>query len=269
MIYVILLALFAVEVQAQSLLGLCHKDWRCSHTVEMLKHKESITTGWIENTFNKDCPCGDKLLLDQRFKTIRVHLINSPCMRNKRCGSYEVLFNETAASASKKIIKGDRKLLRKYDAVLARFKSRIEGVKNLQCYLSPCLECDLNKKARKILLDKAAKAVPQCILVDNPYRQPCMPGYVCEKHGINPKISPPCIVDLDGIDGSTVNVHKWITKYQKCDIQYYWEPWMNCIRSTFIDPRKRNCKYDSSIFEYTEGVICQYYSHLSFDTCLH
>lgn len=265
----LLTMLLSVSAEAQSLLGMCHKDWRCNHTIEMLKGKESITTGWIENTFDRSCKCADRILKDSRLKTIRVHLVNSPCMRNKRCGSYEVLYKETAASASKKIIKGDKKLLAKYDAVLKRFKARIKGMDNLKCYVSPCLECDLNAKARKVLIDRTKAAVPQCTIVDNPYRQPCLKGYVCEKHGVNPKISPPCIVDLDGIDGSTINVEKWVSKYKACEIIYYWEPWMNCIRGSFIDPRKRNCKYDSSLFEYTEGVICQYFSHLSYDTCLH
>lgn len=266
---ILILTLWSVEVQAQglSLLGMCHKDWNCSSTKAMWKGKDELVFGWLENTFGASCKCAESLLNDPRPKTIRVHLLNSPCMRNRRCGRYEVLYNETKASASRKIIRGDRRIMSKFNAVLERAARRIESSKgNLQCYISPCLECDLNERARRHLADAVSNRLPNCVLVDSPYRQRCIRGSVCESHGDTPRVSKPCIVDLDGKDGSEINVAKWVRKYRGCDVSYYWEPWMNCIRGGFVDPRRRRCNYDGSIFSYTKGILCRYF-YQSSDIC--
>ncbi len=54
------------------------------------------------------------------------------------------------------------------------------------------------------MLDETAKAFPQFPLVDNPVGIPCLPGYICEKHGVNPKVFPPCFVDTDGDNYLTI-----------------------------------------------------------------
>ena len=227
---------------APSLLGMCHKTWNCNATVSLYDGQESIVTGWLENTFARDCKCADRLLSDSRKKIVRVHLINSPCMRNKRCGRYEVLYKETAASASRKVKRGDKRFLSKFNRILQTFKSRLEqSAGEVECYVSPCLECDLYEEPRRILADIVSAALPGCRIVDNPYRRKCLSGYTCEKHGENPRISEPCIVDTDGTDASTIDINKWLAKYSFCDIQFVWYPWMNCIGNQFVDPRNRKC----------------------------
>ena len=144
------------------------------------------------------------------------------------------------------------------------FNRRIAGVSNLTCYVSPCLECDLNANSRRILTNILFAALPVCNVVDNPYRQRCLPGYTCEQHGENPTLSAPCIVDMDGSDGATIDLKKWVAKYKHCDLSFYWEPWMNCIRGKFVDPRSRNCSYGKSIFE---GALCRSFLHPSSATC--
>jgi hypothetical protein len=42
---------------------------------------------------------------------------------------------------------------------------------------------------------------------------------------------------------------------------------MNCIRGSFIDPRKRNCRYESSMYQYIKGVLCLSFLRQSFDIC--
>ena len=270
----VLLLILLVSIQAPkataapSLLGMCHKDWDCDATVRLYDGQESIVAGWLENTFGSSCPCADRLLQDPRKKVVRVHLINSPCMRNKRCGRYEVLYKETAASASRKVKRGDKRFMSKFNQILQTFKSRLEqSVGEVECYVSPCLECDLYEESRRILADTVSAALPNCSIVDNPYRRKCLSSYTCEKHGENPRIPKPCIVDLDGTDGSTIDLKKWVEQYKECTLTYYWEPWMNCNRGEFIDPRRRNCKYDDSIFDALKGTLCQYF-YPSSDICL-
>lgn len=243
---------------APSLLGVCHKDFPCRQVNNLYHGLEQVELGWLENTFGQDCRCVDSLLNDPRPKIIRAHLIQSPCMRNKRCGRYEALWGYTAASGSRAAQNPRSRLRRRFTRILETFKRRVEG-KELTCYVSPCLECDLYEPARRVLANLVSAAVPSCNVVDNPYRRKCLPGYTCEQHGVNPKLSAPCIVDLDGIDGTLVDMKSWVARYKHCDLSYYWEPWMNCIRGSFVDPRSRNCKYNAGTFEATKDLLCQYF----------
>lgn len=255
--------------QTPSLLGICHKNWNCNATVKLYDGLEAIKLGWLENTFASNCKCVDRLLQDAREKIIRVHIANGPCMRNKRCGNYEIFAGYTIAKANREFSKGKGISVQRFKRTLNRLKGRLDrAVQPLQCYVSPCLECDLNGRARKVMADMVSAILPKCLVVDNPLRQKCLDGAICEKHGFNPELNAPCIVDSDGVDGSTIDVNKFIEQYKQCDLTYYWEPWMNCIRGKFIDPRKRNCNYDSSLFEMVKGLLCQY-SYQSLDICLH
>lgn len=243
---------------APSLLGVCHKDFPCRQVNNLYHGLEQVELGWLENTFGQDCRCVDSLLNDPRPKIIRAHLIQSPCMRNKRCGRYEALWGYTAASGSRAAQNPRSRLRRRFTRILETFKRRVEG-KELTCYVSPCLECDLYEPARRVLANLVSAAVPSCNVVDNPYRRKCLPGYTCEQHGVNPKLTAPCIVDLDGIDGTLVDMKSWVARYKHCDLSYYWEPWMNCIRGSFVDPRSRNCKYNAGTFKATKDLLCQYF----------
>ena len=263
----LLVVLFSITnaYAAPSLLGLCHKDFSCNRVNDLYQGLAQVELGWLENTFSRECKCVDSLLNDARPKIIRAHLIQSPCMRNKRCGRYEALWGYTAASASRAALQPRSRLRRRFARILETFRQRIEG-KELTCYVSPCLECDLYERARRELANLVSAAVPSCNIVDNPYRRRCLAEYTCEKHGPNPKLSKPCIVDLDGVDGATIDVKKYVEQYQHCDLRYYWEPWMNCIRGEFVDPRSRNCKYKASTFKTTQETLCRYFYPLS-DTC--
>lgn len=254
-------------VAAPSLLGMCHKDFNCNGVKSLYTGQETIIIGWLENTFSQQCKCADELLKDPRPKIARVHIANGPCLRNKRCGRYEIFAGETIASANRAFNRQRGLAVTRFKRVVNATAKRLNGVSNLTCYVSPCLECDLNERARRFMASVVSAAMPTCNLVDNPYRRSCLPGTICEKHGVSPSLVRPCIVDLDGIDGGTVNLKQWADKYRHCDLRYYWEPWMNCIRGSFIEPRSRNCKYQSSWFEGTKGVLCQYF-YPSSDICL-
>lgn len=258
----------SVASATPSYLALCHPKWNCNETMQSFTGSV-IATGWLENTFGNRCKCVTKLLQDPREKIIRVHIMNSPCMRNKRCGRYELLHGETASSASKKVIRGNRKFIRKYKRAVRRLKNRVERANgSVKLYVSPCLECDLNGRARRSLLAITADIIPGAILVDNPFRQRCIQGVVCEKHGINPRLSTPCIVDLDGIDGGVVDIKNWLKKYSHCELQYYWNYGMNCIEGSFVDPRERSCKLSRTYWTNLKDTLCRYYLAPLQDTCL-
>ncbi len=108
-VLLVLLALMGVvEAQAPSLLGVCHPEFNCKGVEELYKGQDKLILSWLENTFGTRCKCLEPLLNDARPKVIRAHLIQSPCMRNKRCGRYEALWGYTAASASRAALKPKR-----------------------------------------------------------------------------------------------------------------------------------------------------------------
>ena len=246
--------------QGASYLGLCHRTWDCRGMMKTWTEHGVIVTGWLEGTFADDCKCADKLLNDARAKIVRVHIMNGPCMRNERCGRYEAFWGYSIPKANRDVRRWKGRVVKRFKKAVTKLKQRLKNSKgDLTCYVSPCLECDLNEAARRVLLAYVSVHLPNCILVDNPYGRRCLRGTVCEKHGSNPVIDKPCIVDLDGIDGKYVNMKKWVEQYKHCDIAYYWEPWMNCIKGKFVDPRKRSCKVIHKLFTTVRNLLCRLY----------
>jgi hypothetical protein len=267
-ISILLVLIYApLATAAPSLLAMCHKDWNCNATVKMYRGHETLKLSWLTNTFGTECQCPKRLIADSRPKVVRVHLSNGPCLRNRRCGRYEAFYGHTPASASRAVLRNDKKLMGYFDKQLNDLAVMFSSSTNLTCYVSPCLECDLNESARRVLLHRVSVALPQCVPVDSPHRQRCAKGYVCEFHGESPNLSKPCIADMDGTDGRTIDVKKWVDRYAKCDLAYYWEPWMNCIRGEFVDPRRRDCKYGSATFMRTRRILCRYFLLPLFGTC--
>ena len=232
-----------------SFLGLCNPTFPCGRLIQTF-NGHPIVTGWLEGSFGERCKCGDRILRQNKPKTIRVHLLNGPCMRNSRCGSHEYFYGLTPRIASKRIRRRDPELLEKYRTIVLRLKTRLDQSRGgLTCYVSPCLECDLSNPARRVLFRIASNLLPDCVLVDNPYNRECLQGKVCEKHGDKPRTSQPCIVDLDGKDGKEVDFAAYRRSNVRCDMVLYWEPWMNCIRpGEFVDPIARDCKYPQAKF---------------------
>lgn len=230
---------------ALSTLGICNPTWSCKATAEAFENLSILRFGWLEQTFGESCPCVDKLLQDERPKEVRAHIANGPCLRNKRCGRYEVFYGHTIASAQRDIGREKSRIIPKYLKVLARLRERIAKSRGpLTCYVSPVLESDFNGRTREILHTLAAPHLPGCTLVDNPLRGKCLRGRICERHGPTPGLSAPCIADLDGIDAKTISVLKFLRETKACDMSFIWSLGLNCNNhhtSTFVDPRKRNC----------------------------
>lgn len=247
----LILTITAVEAEplrAHSPLGMCHPRWDCKASISLYRGQNPLILRWLELTFGTRCACVNRLLKDPRPKIVAVHLTNGPCLRNARCGRYEVFAGETISSADKKVRRGNRKLLRKFSRVLHRLRGRLDRAVNVSsCYVSPMLESDLSNRARGRLLALTAQRFPECQLVDNPHRKRCIPGTICEVHGDRVgRVRAPCIADLDGNDGRDVDLKKWMRDTAQCRLQFYWELWMNCLPFDFArrfpDPRQRECR---------------------------
>ena len=235
--------------QATSYIGLCSKSWPCEKTLATWQGK-SIVTGWLEDSFGSSCQCADTILSQDKPKTIRVHLANGPCLRNRRCERHDVFFGYTITSAARAAKIPESRLRKRLDVLAKRLKQRIEQSKGLlTCYVSPVLEADFNGPTRKTLLSAVSAILPSCILVDNPLRSACVAGTFCERHGVNPSLRKPCIADLDGTEAkSALDLSKYNANTRQCDVQFYWTAWMNCNSGSWKSPTSRNCNHPISNF---------------------
>lgn len=247
LIAVLLPSVVYAEV-GHSYLAMCHPKWPCKSSLSQFKN---LNTGWLEHTFGQTCPCADRLLRSRKPKIVRVHLLNGPCLRNKRCGRYEPFNGLTIAKANRLIARRNPKLIGKITAIMQRASERLTKARQpLTCYVSTCLECDLGYGQRYYLAELAAAYFPQCSLVDNIVRGRCLPGFICEKHGSNPNLKAPCIADLDGVPLESVDVKKYLESTKQCAVRYLWTYAYNCISGDrFVDPRQRNCKVAEEYFK--------------------
>lgn len=261
LLVVLLLAANQAIAQGASYLGLCNPSWPCKATLATWPNGELIVTGWLEETFGRNCRCSTAILEAPNPKIIRVHLTNNTCIRNgRRCHEGEFMFGYTARRMSKRLEARNKRVIARFKRTVSRFSKRMEKAVNVvRCYVSPCLECTLSSGARGVLRDLASST--GCVAVDNIISGHCLPGTVCEKHGFSPPVRTPCIVDLDGVDGRTIDVAKFGAINREC-LLYYWERWMNCLNEPvgksdmFIDPRQRDCRHPVSKFKQVRK-ICQ------------
>lgn len=238
-------ALAWAEYRGISELGLCHPRNKWGQVKKQFSGAPVIVTGWLDNTFNAaGCPNAQKLMLSPKKKIVRVHIMNGPGLRNKRLEPHEIHFGYTKSGL-------DKKIRQRNPEFLARYIGRLEAVRaitdthrgKLKLYLSPCLECDFSKPARKVLLEQAGLVFPEATLVDNPLKGSCVSGVLCERHGPDKRGD---IVDLDGISLDVVNVKKWAKTVRPVRLRYAWKPCNNGLKQgqKWLPPTKRKnfCK---------------------------
>lgn len=249
LLVLLLLCSIAKAETGISYLGLCNPSFPCGRAIKTF-HDKPLVTGWLEGSFGAECKCALRVLRQNRQKTIRVHLTNGPCMRNRRCGPHEYFYGLNKRTASRKLARRDPDMLARYRRIVLEFQKKLKYNRGgLTCYVSPCLECDLSEPARRILFRITSRFIPNCMLVDNVHSGTCLQGKTCEYHGDNPRVSEPCLADLDGTDGKAVDLNKYFRDTIACKASLYWEPWMNCIRpGAFIDPIERDCRYSQRQF---------------------
>lgn len=234
--------------QGASFLALCNTTWDCRKTLQTFSNSKVIVTGWLERSFGTSCPCADKILAAKKPKVVRIHLANGPCLRNRRCGPQEVFFGRSLAQTKRLLDSRPEAVLSRFRRVIPLTQKRLAKASNTSCFISPVLESDFTARHRLLFLNIAKESFPGCSIVDNPLHYPCIKGFTCEKHGDNVRLKAPCIVDMDGVDGSKVDLKRF-RKVSRACLRLYWEPWMNCLRDgKFVDPFKRNCKFKKERF---------------------
>lgn len=223
----------------QDILGLEHPKFNKKIIV---KHfKKGVSIGYLDHTFSSRTAHLNYILRRVSPYYLRVHILNTVCVRNKNCGTYERLHRFTISSLDKAVYRKDKK-------VLDTFRERILFYKKLQTsfpktffLISPALEHNLSKKSWRVLADVAKEAWPDIQLVNNPlYGNPdTYLGAWKEKHGNLPD-SGVHISSLDGVSPYKIDVKKWLHHTRKEVITFMHSSEYNCrYGDVFVDPRKR------------------------------
>ena len=246
-----------------SVIGLLSPHYDCDAVVAAFG-RAPIVFGYLENTFGNDRRCLNRLLDHGRFAAVRVHLFNGPCVRNRRCGPYEVLAGETTGSLDRKLAAGDAALLGRMRAEMVRVRDLLAPhVRPGKRYLvSGVLEHDIRDTGGARRVVQMARDVFSPLgfrVVNSPYSGATRVGAdLREGHGSNPTLSAPCVADLDGTEVS--DFAAYANRYQQCAMVLGWNTEMNCLADgeAFRDPRdRRNCPTRGTLSGFARVIQAQ------------
>lgn len=243
-----------------SLIGLLSSHYDCDAVVEAFG-RAPVVFGYLERTFGSDRRCLNRLLDHPRFTAVRVHIFNGPCLRNRRCGGYEVLAGETVDSLNRKLAAGDAALLARMRAEMVRVRDAL--LPHLRAgkryYVSGVLEHDIRDAggARRVVQMARDVFGPHGFrVVNNPLSGASSVGAdLREAHGDRPSISAPCIVDPDG--SAVGDFGAYADRYRSCAVVLGWNNEMNCLRDgeAWLDPRSRtHCPTRASLAPFSTVI---------------
>lgn len=241
----------AEPLRGPSYIGMCSPHFPCSRALKVFAGQDVKTVGYLADAFGHECKCVKRFLDLPGKKYVRVHLANGTCFpeRGRRCGKYDVFRNETLKSAQRKLEQRDRGLLLRYHASIMRTRKILaEGGDDLIGRFSLCLECQVSKKARRVLLKEALKHFPLDSLVDSPLHAGCLPGLICEKHGDSMRYArgQRCISDMDGVSLFEGNLERLNKNSKRCEAILYWTYGFNLLpygyTGRFIPPHTRDAR---------------------------
>lgn len=233
----------AQDNRGVSNLGMCSRNFKFDTIRQQFRNATTIRTKYLDNTFNP-AGCSNLLLTlrENKPKDITTVILNSPGLRNGRLEKHEIHYGYSVSSLNKAIKNKNSQFLKKFRKRLDINRRMIEPLSGgLKHRVNPCLECDLDPQARQILIDEVKKVFPSAQIIDNPYKQPCLSGYVCEKHGSTANPSRPKILDLDGEDYDTIRPHPWASRHLDAEAVFAWKFCNNGLdrKKPWIPPTKR------------------------------
>lgn len=236
---------------AQDLLALQHPKFNATAASNNIPVGTSI--GILDHTFG-DSLANVILILDKIHpRYFRVHFINTVCVRNANCGSYEYGYKHTIQTFDKAIKNRERK-------ILVPFRERVKLYKQLSLtrpttgfIVSPALEHDLSKESYRILADEVLNTWPDVRLSNSVnlgnYAERYRGAWI-ERHGASTP-SDTDIVSTDGTEVTDININAFKTRTRSAKIRAAWTRGHNCRDNSgnFIDPRQRQTCAGRGILE--------------------
>lgn len=233
--------------------------WPCAASLETFDGVAVPRLSILAHTFGDNKECLNEFLSDPRPKLLEIHLINSTCQSNNRCGNYEFLKGISVAEFDKRLRQRDKATLtnlRNYASPIAQYL--LPRLGNTDCNISVFLEDPYSNAAMQVAIETVRPIFPGCHMVRSPRGvnpQKALAGAdIIEGHGSRPRVKAPCIVNLDGEDIDWLNkaailpnaipetkLAAYLERYKFCKANFLWTAGANGIRKGgFIDPRKRN-----------------------------
>lgn len=249
----------------------------CQKLFDRFKGINSITLGYLFNTFGNDNSCLNRFIADPRLETLKIYLINESCHRANRCGSYEFLHPIKSPSEYDSLLKRqDEDLKRRFFDYVKPVQEVISRVPtNVDVVIVPGQETNVSPQAFRTLAKWSREAFPGKRINFNPIKPGGFSestGDIYEQHNLYPQVSAPCMVSLDGSDinfeftkgrksiwakqaekdpnfpknffNTSAPLQAWIEQYANtCETAELWVLEDNCNgdKLEFVDPRKRTC----------------------------
>lgn len=268
---------------AYATFNLTAPKFNCDGFIQATTSLKEIHLSFLYNTFGNDFSCLNRLLQDERVKSLQVHLINEPGHRNNRLGKYEFLHGVgTVNQWNKRMVARDTALKVKLTSYVKPLQDNLEQNlrDDVEFYVSPGLESNLGDRAGRVLVSWTRELFPNARIVWNAYRgsrntiRPTRADLM-EGHGFSPALKAPCIYNMDGLDvayptrpalgqlshqeGGTKNwlqsgapIFQQMEKYgNRCELSFLWTQESNGLsykRGGFVDPRKRNHNIPTSTY---------------------
>lgn len=188
--------------------------WNCQASYDAAMKHPAVSLSYLHNSFCYDSSgkrtacdmsCIKKFTENPKTVELEVHLINTVCQRNKNCSKDEVLYGYTVDQYKKAIDSRDKKLETKLTSYFAQAAAQIVPLCNrpgLRCRYSVGLEDNISGTQYQWINHLAHTYFPGFEYVWNPLNGGAMDGFVYEKHGGNPSLTPSSktIANLDGTD---------------------------------------------------------------------
>lgn len=181
----------------------------------------------------------------------RIHLLNTTCVRNHNCGSYEPVAGYTIDSLNSALEAHSPKLLAWINAQSLLYKNLAADYPETKFLVSPALEHNLTRQAYRVLANEVLSVWPEVQLVNSGeypngerYR-----GSWLENHGNLASLDSD-IVSLDGIDATDIAIVPWLKRFKNIKVLYVWSRGYNCRnQGPFEDPRDRKSCPTNATFE--------------------
>jgi len=244
-----------------------HKDFPCDIFLDSLKGIEKVHVSILWNTFGTEMACLQRLVNHPQLASLQIHTINEVCVRNGRCGLWEVAEGESLASWKWKLENLEPRLVFKiqtYLADISDFVTQEIVPRGIQCYIDPALETRLDFRGMENLVQIHRDFFPTCNIQSNFGGV----GDSKEVHGSSASAIAPCMANLDGEDidfperdsnfWNQIPSHKvrsYIDRFAHCQVVYLWTCESNCIGEMWEYPRYRNCPDHKWAFHLTTNLI--------------
>lgn len=206
-----------------------------------------MATGNLDNTFGAELIHVDSMLSALQPVFHRVHIINTTCVRNGNCGSYEIGYGYNKQTFNNAIKAHNKKILNYVVNKTTLYKNLSTKYPNTKFVVSPALEHDLDHVAWNILADTVLSVWPDAQLANSPdagISISLYKGAWLERHGKNFPLDAD-IVSLDGFDATDIDIETFrnrVVTAPHVKVALSWTAGDNCRVKQWIDPRQRtNC----------------------------